>query len=77
MPQASEPHRAIMQRWFGTMDCGSVLEFLASRGYSETRGGIVMPPTKWHRPNSEEYVCLHFLVNEWDYDFHVELPYDY
>ena len=77
MPQASEPHRDIIQGWFGTLDCGAVLSFLFTRGYKETRNGLVMPPAKWHRPTSEEYVCLDFLVNEWDFDYQLERPYVY
>lgn len=68
MPSASEPLRNLMIKWFDTLLDGSPYQFLISRGYTE-KSGMIYPPVKHHMPNREEYACLRFLVDEWDYDF--------
>jgi len=74
MPQASNMHRALMEKWFGDpIDDGPPSLFLISRGYTETRG-YWRKPTPAHTVSHEEACCLDFLMDEWDHAFLWDAP---
>lgn len=68
MPQASDDLRALMEQWFGdpVSDEGPT-NFLQSRGYVLERDWIWKLPTPSHTIRNEEYKCMAFLIDEWDY----------
>lgn len=76
MPQASESLRGLMCRWFGdTVSDAGPAKFLMSRGYMFGHDYIWVPPVAYHTPSREEMACLVFLVDEWDYGYHVVRDY--
>lgn len=69
MPQATDELRGLMEKWFGDpIDDGPPMRFLFSRGYSEDRG-LIRPPVPAHTVSCEEYACIAFMRDEWDYSF--------
>lgn len=69
MPQASDEQRELMRRWFGDpIDDGPPYRFLMARGYADRRGMLVKP-TSAHTVSTEEWECICFLCDEWDYGF--------
>lgn len=68
MPQALDEQRELMVKWFGDFDCWLPLEFLLSRGYTDTKGWIAKP-TPSHTISAEEGECIDFLCDEWDFGF--------
>lgn len=68
MPQATEPQRDLMVKWFGDIDIYGPLQFLFSRGYTET-GGMIKPPVPDHTVSREESECIDFLFGEWDFAY--------
>ncbi len=69
MPQASDAQRAVMEKWFGSIDDAGPTDFLLARGWSQ-HAGVWSKPTPNHNPSAYEIECLLFLRDEWDYDFH-------
>lgn len=67
MPQASAEDQARMNLWFGTISDGPIIQFLESRGYALLPSYVWEKPTPSHHINDEEFYCLRFLVDEWDY----------
>jgi hypothetical protein len=67
MPQTTDTLRDLMDRWFG--DVGTefyALEFLKSHGYTEV-GGMISRPTPAHNVSLDEYYCIRYLTEEWDF----------
>jgi hypothetical protein len=60
-----------MQAWFGGKDLGEsdhhAHAFLESRGYTIDKGWLIHLPTPAHSINNEEWACICFLIDEWDY----------
>lgn len=70
MPQASQQLRSLMHRWFGNeVDDTGPTAFLLSHGYTEAETGKMVLPVQAHSPSREEWACLEFLVDEWDWDY--------
>lgn len=68
MPQASDELRNIMDKWFGDgIDDYAPRQFLYARGYILTNDWCWKPPARFHTISQEEYTCMLFLVQEWDY----------
>lgn len=68
MPQASDELRMTMFRYFGDeIDDNGPLIFLESRGYILRKGWLWEKPVSAHTINDEEYNCLQFLIEEWDF----------
>lgn len=69
MPQASDELRAEMERMFGDpVDDNGPQEFLRKRGWTLNRDWT------WSKPGEtlqsmpqDEYLCVLFLVHEWDF----------
>lgn len=75
MPQTTDELRKLMKEWFGDeIDDVGPSQFLFSRGYSE-KAGVWYPPVPAHNATPDEFACLRFLAEEWDYDFHLINPY--
>lgn len=68
MPQATDETRALMEKWFGSIDYGAPLEFLRSHGYLDI-GGWLEKPTESHNISEDEAACIAFLCDEWDFAF--------
>ena len=68
MPSSSDRQRDLMRKWFGSIDIFGPLNFLFSRGYKE-KGGNIMPPVFSHSVSSEEWECIQFLFEEWDFSY--------
>lgn len=68
MPQASESQRALMNRWFGSDDPLGPIILLLSHGYTQKEGRLYKP-TPSHTVSRDEWQCLRFLVDEWDFGF--------
>ena len=69
MPQAADDQRALMNQWFGSIDCIGPIDFLLARGWTE-KGGMWSKPTPAYDPSIYEVECVKFLRDEWDYDWH-------
>jgi hypothetical protein len=72
MPSTTQALRDLMVRWFpederGSTD-GMVLAFLESRGFKE-KSGMLYPPVPAHNVSAIEWLCIRYLVEEWDYAF--------
>lgn len=69
MPQASNEQRALMEKWFGDpVDDGGPYRFLQSHGFTEW-AGTFKPPVPSHNVSCDEWECIAFLCDEWDYGF--------
>jgi len=72
MPQASDETRARMNALFGDpIDDSGPINLLLEAGYTLSRGGIwsAKPGVEHpHQMAADEYDCLKFLIDEWDYD---------
>lgn len=67
MPQALDSQRELMGKWFGNeIDDGGPYAFLRSHGYWE-EGGMIRPPVPHHNVSADEWQCIAFLCDEWDY----------
>lgn len=69
MPQADDELREKIGKWFGSIDVHGPLEFLMSHGFTLGDAGIVYAPTQSHSLSRDEYSCVDFLVEEWDYGY--------
>lgn len=67
MPSASPQLRNLINKWFNSIDTEQPLDFLFNHGYTE-KSGIIYPPVKYHSVTREEYACIRFLIDEWDFD---------
>lgn len=69
MPQASDRQRELMERWFGdSINMAGPYKFLRSHGYTE-KGGLLIKPVSAHNVSRDEWQCIRFLVDEWDFGF--------
>lgn len=69
MPQASDEQRNLMEKWFGDpIDERGPNNFLRSHGYTQ-RGGVLISPTPSHTVSKDEWECIAFLCDEWDFGF--------
>lgn len=73
MPQASDELEDIIVNWFNKDKKENVsldiecIKFLKSRGYILTRGWCWVKPVPAHTISTEEYLCMKYLVDEWDF----------
>jgi hypothetical protein len=69
MPQTTDALRALMEKWFGAdyEDFGAT-KFLKSHGYTQV-DGIIVRPTPAHNVSMDEWYCIRYLIEEWDFDF--------
>lgn len=57
-----------MQKWFGdAIDEQGPIAFLQSHGYTLTRGWEWVKPVSAHTISTEEWECIAFLCDEWDF----------
>jgi hypothetical protein len=57
-----------MERWFGdSVDLTGPLRFLRSHGFVERGNGLLAPPVSAHNVSHDEWLCIAFLVDEWDF----------
>jgi hypothetical protein len=76
MPQASLSLRKKMQSFFGNeIDDWQPLQFLFSHGFTE-QAGLISLPVPSYNVSRDEWACIYFLCDEWDYDWE-RLPWDY
>lgn len=69
MPTASDELRDLMSKWFGdSIDMVGPYNFLRRHGYTE-EGGLFLKPTPAHTVSEFEWMCLCFLMEEWDFGF--------
>lgn len=79
MPQATDELRKQMAEYFpdfrgepnaeGIWDA-PVYHFLVTNGLKEEKGKFTIP--KEYMVNAKILNCLHFMCDEWDYDYHWE-----
>lgn len=68
MPQSSPEMRLLMYKWFGDeVDDTGPMNFLVSRGYELTSRWLWKPPVPSHTVSAEEWKCMVFLIEEWDF----------
>lgn len=71
MPSASAELRELMNKRFGDpVDDSGPIEYLQEVGYKFDRDGMIQPKpgvTCLKDMTEDEFVCLLFLVHEWDY----------
>lgn len=73
MPQATDELRAKMQDYFGdpVSDSGPI-NYLLGRGFTFTRGGMIVSPKTYKEWCDWEEECIDFLCDEWDYGYQGE-----
>ena len=70
MPQCSSSLQDIISNYFPgdfvsyDFKC---IEFLKNRGYILTKAWCWVKPVPSHSINDEEFNCLQFLIDEWDF----------
>jgi hypothetical protein len=70
MPSAPDDLRDLMEKWFGdSIDMEGPLHFLRSHGFTEMANGMLRPPTPAHNCSVDEWNCIGFLVQEWDFGY--------
>lgn len=68
MPQSSDEMRALMHKWFGNeIDEAGPIKFLVSHGYVLCHDYHWELPVPAHRISREEWACIKFLIEEWDF----------
>lgn len=70
MPQATQELQEKMQARFGSLDSEGPEQFLKDAGYILTRKWLWRPKpgvTKYEEMTQDEFDCLAFLLQEWDY----------
>lgn len=68
MPSSSDEQRNQMIKWFGDIDTDGPYSFLRRHGYTE-KGGMLIKPTSAHTVSADEWECICFLADEWDFGF--------
>lgn len=72
VPTATDYHRNLMEKWFNdSIDLRGPLSFLKSHGYTEY-AGMIVKPTLTHNISRDEWKCIVFLCDEWDFAFDQE-----
>lgn len=69
MPQTSDELREIITRRFGSIDDWTVWKHLESRGFTQDRFVIRHPTYKIDDIPQEDWECIIFLFEEWDWAF--------
>lgn len=68
MPSASDEQHKLMEKWFGDpVDERGPIAFLQSHGYVLRRDWHWTKPTPSHTISDDEWECLKFLCDEWDF----------
>lgn len=68
MPQAEDELRELLQLMFGeAIDDTLPIEFLETRGYKLLQSWCWKKPTPNHFITMKEWLCLKYLVDEWDF----------
>ena len=68
MPTASSSQRALMEKWFGDpIDESGPINFLESHGYVLTQTFHWRKPVPCHTVSDDEWECMLFLIEEWDF----------
>ena len=68
MPTASNEQRALMEKWFGdAISEYGPMTFLESHGYILLPNWCWRKPVPHHNMSDDEWECLKFLVDEWDF----------
>lgn len=74
MPSATDESREAMRKMFGNLVCDrEPHDFLRSHGYTD-KAGMLRPPKPDHMVTTDEWACIEYLCDEWDYGFDPELP---
>lgn len=69
MPSATDESHEAMRKMFGKyVGDEEPLKFLHDHGYTD-EAGMLHPPTFGHPVTNEEWACISFLCDEWDYGF--------
>jgi hypothetical protein len=69
MPTASDALRETMRQRFGDpIDDDGPYNYLKDRGFTE-KAGIIKPPKAEYMLSNEEWDCIQFLCDEWDYGY--------
>jgi hypothetical protein len=75
MPTASNELREKMRQRFGSeIDEQGPLKYLKDRGFTEVMNGMLQPPKTDYMITTEEWECVEFLCDEWDFAYEPELP---
>ncbi len=71
MPQASDDDRAKMAKYFGGdgIADGPPMQYLYDKGWKFKRSGMIEKPSLDYKPTKQEWDCLYFLCDEWDYGY--------
>lgn len=73
-PSASDESREEMRKMFGDpVSPNGPYRYLKDKGYVED-AGMLKPPKSSHLVTTEEWACISFLCDEWDYGFDPDLP---
>ena len=68
MPQTTDALRNLMHKWFGFEADSEAWLFLASHGFTQNRW-VISPPVPAHNISYTEWLCIRYLVEEWDWAF--------
>lgn len=72
MPTATDELREKMRKMFGDpLDDGPPYNFLKEKGFTE-KAGVLFAPRPDYMVSQEEYDCIDFLCDEWDYGWEPE-----
>ena len=71
MPQASDEDRAKIAKYFGGSGISDAepTQYLHGKGWKFTQGGMIEKPCEDDTPCEQEWDCLYFLCDEWDYGY--------
>ena len=68
MPSTTPERRALIERWFGDESPDwHAMKFLESHGYREIANGVIRRPVPHHNMSEDEWECIAYLVQEWDF----------
>jgi len=67
MPAASEELANLIIKWFGSISDRGPYKFLHSHGFRLTEHYLWVKPSRSYTLSDDEWYCLKFLVDEWDF----------
>lgn len=73
MPSCSQELHDIITKYFNKNNDDNVsfdnvcIQFLESHGYTLTKQWFWIKPTPSHNTSQDEFNCLKYLVDEWDF----------
>jgi hypothetical protein len=77
MPSTTLERRELIYKWFGEdADDYEVMRFLRTRGFEEVFNGVIRPPVPHHNISKDEWECIMYLIEEWDFAFENIRPYE-